>query len=100
MMGVEHAIIAEHGVVSAETAAAMATAARKTLIADVGIGITGVAGPDPQDGVPVGQVYIALDGGGKVPGQALSFVFSQSRQAIKRRAVTQALTLLRRSLVG
>jgi len=47
----------------------------------------------------VGQVYIAIDGGGKVPSQALSFQFAQSRTAIKRRAVTQTIMLLRRALV-
>jgi competence/damage-inducible protein CinA-like protein len=99
LMGVDPAIIAAHGVVSAETAAAMAAAVRERLDADIGVGITGVAGPDPQDGVPVGQVYIALDGGEKVPAQALAFQFNQSRTAIKRRAVTQAIMLLRRALV-
>ncbi len=100
MMGVAPAIIAEHGVVSAETAAAMAAAVRQRLDADIGVGITGVAGPDPQDGVPVGQVYIALDGGENFPPQALAFQFNQSRTAIKRRAVTQSIMLLRRALVG
>lgn len=100
MMGVDPSIIAAHGVVSAETAAAMAAAVRDRLQADIGIGITGVAGPDPQDGVPVGQVYIALDGGDKVPSEALAFQFNQARTAIKRRAVTQAIMLLRRALVG
>jgi len=100
MMGVDASIIAAHGVVSAETAAAMAAAVRERLVADIGIGITGVAGPEPQDGVPVGQVYIALDGGEKVASQALAFQFNQSRVAIKRRAVTQAIMLLRRALVG
>ena len=78
----------------------MAAAVRERLQADIGIGITGVAGPDPQDGVPVGQVYIALDGGGKLPSQALAFRFAQSREAIKRRAVTQAIMLLRRAAGG
>lgn len=100
MMGVDPAIIAEHGVVSAETAAAMAAAVRQRLEADIGVGITGVAGPDPQDGVPVGQVYIALDGGEKMPPRSLAFEFNQSRTAIKRRAVTQTIMLLRRALVG
>ena len=99
-MGVDAAVIEKHGVYSAETAAAMAAAARKTLQADIGIGITGVAGPEPDGDVPAGQVYIALDGGGKVPDQSIAFLFAQSRTAIKRRAVTQALTLLRRALVG
>jgi nicotinamide mononucleotide (NMN) deamidase PncC len=67
------------------------------LGADIGIGITGVAGPDSQDGAPVGQVYIAIESD-KVPSQALSFLFAQSREAIKRRAVTQAIMLLRRAL--
>ena len=100
MMGVDAATIAEHGVVSPQTAAAMASAVRERLTADVGIGITGVAGPEPQDGVPVGQVYIGLDGGGRMPDQALGFQFSQSREAIKRRAVTQAIMLLRRALTA
>jgi nicotinamide-nucleotide amidase len=46
--GVDPAIIDEFGVISAECAQSMAAAARRTLSADVGIGITGVAGPDPQ----------------------------------------------------
>jgi nicotinamide-nucleotide amidase len=100
IMGVEPEVINEYGVVSEQTAAAMARAARERLQADVGMGITGVAGPDPQDGVPVGQVYIGLDGGESVPSQALSMLYPQSREAIKRRAVTQAILLLRRALLA
>jgi nicotinamide-nucleotide amidase len=100
MMGVDPAVIAKYGVVSAETAAAMAEAVRQRLGADIGMGVTGVAGPEPQDGQPVGQVYIALDGGQRMPPQSLAFQFAQSRQAIKRRAVTQALVLLRRAILS
>jgi nicotinamide-nucleotide amidase len=100
IMGVDPAVIAKHGVVSPETAAAMAEAVRERLRADIGMGVTGVAGPEPQDGQPVGQVYIALDGGERMPPQFMAFQFAQSRQAIKRRAVTQALVLLRRALVS
>jgi nicotinamide-nucleotide amidase len=100
IMGVDPAVIAKHGVVSPETAAAMAEAVRERLRADIGMGVTGVAGPEPQDGQPVGQVYIALDGGERMPPQSMAFQFAQSRQAIKRRAVTQALVLLRRALVS
>ena len=97
-MGVDPAIIAEHGVVSQATANAMAQAVRERLQADIGVGITGVAGPDAQDGVPVGQVYIAVATGSGAP-EELSFQFPQSRTAIKRRAVTQAILLLYRALV-
>jgi nicotinamide-nucleotide amidase len=99
LMGVDEAIIAAHGVVSAETAAAMAAAVRERLGADIGIGVTGVAGPDPQDGVPVGQVYVGLDGGARLGQHAVAFQLNQTREAIKRRAVTQAIALLRRSLI-
>ena len=98
MMGVDPAIITEHGVVSQPTANAMALAIRERLQADIGVGITGVAGPDPQDGVPVGQVHIAVATGDGPP-EELSFQFPQSRTAIKRRAVTQAILLLYRALV-
>ena len=97
-MGVDPSVISEHGVVSQQTANAMALAVRERLQADVGVGITGVAGPDPQDGVPVGQVYIAVATGHDAP-EELSFQFPQSRAAIKRRAVTQAILLLYRALV-
>jgi nicotinamide-nucleotide amidase len=100
LMGVDPATIEEHGVVSDETAAAMAAAVRDRLGADIGIGITGVAGPEPQDGKPVGEVHIALNGGGRVPDQSTTFVFAQGREQIKRRAVTQATMLLRRALLA
>lgn len=99
IMGVDPAIIREYGVVSAETAMAMAVAAREQLRSDIGIGITGVAGPDPQDGIEVGTVYIALAGGGSITNDAINFRYPSSRENIKRRAVTQALMLLRRALL-
>lgn len=51
-----------HGVVSAAVAAGLAEGARRVLRADVGIGTTGVAGPEPHGGEPVGSVWIAVAG--------------------------------------
>jgi len=96
--GVDAAIIERHGVISAECALAMARAARDRIGADVGVGITGVAGPDPQDGKPPGTVHIGLAGAFPEP-QSLSYQFAQGREAVKRRAVTASLTLLRRTLL-
>lgn len=48
------------GVVSEAVAVAMARGARARLAADVGVGTTGVAGPDPLEGEPVGSVWIAV----------------------------------------
>jgi len=98
-LGVPAELIEEHGVVSPEVARAMAEAARLRAGADYGVGITGVAGPDPEDGIPPGTVHVAVatpEGGS----HSLSMSMNQGRQAVKRRAVTTALLLLRRALLG
>lgn len=60
LLGVDPAVIAQYTAVSEETAAAMAEAIRRRSGADIGIGITGNAGPTPSEGKPVGLVYIAV----------------------------------------
>jgi nicotinamide-nucleotide amidase len=97
-LGVDEGLVRRHGVVSQGVARDMARAVRERLGADLGIGITGVAGPEPLEEKPVGTVHIALDDG-RGP-QAVSYTFAQSRAAIKRRAVTTALFLLRRALLA
>ena len=92
-------LIAEHGVVSPEVAGAMARAAQRGLEADYGVGITGVAGTEPEDGVPPGTVHIAVAAPGGETATS-SMTFNQGRAAVKRRAVTTALLLLRRALSG
>ena len=95
--GVSREVVETYGVISAECAREMARVARERLSADVGIGVTGVAGPDEQEGKPAGTVHIALDdGSGDV--RVVSYQFAQSREMVKRRAVTTALSLLRRTL--
>ena len=96
--GVDPGIIARHGAVSVECAADMARAVRERLGSDIGIGITGVAGPDPQEDQPPGTIHIGLVAGFSVP-QTLSYQFAQGREAVKRRAVTTTLALLRRALL-
>jgi PncC family amidohydrolase len=98
-LGVQAEIVAEYGVISAETAREMARAARERLGASVGVGITGVAGPDEQDGKPAGTIHIAIDTIWAPP-QVVSYTFAQGRTAVKRRAVTTALGLLRQALLG
>jgi len=95
--GVSREVVETHGVISAECAREMARAARERLSADIGVGVTGVAGPDEQEGKPVGSVHIALDDGSG-DARVVSYQFAQSREMVKRRAVTTALSLLRRTL--
>jgi nicotinamide-nucleotide amidase len=97
--GVPQSVVDEFGVISAECAGAMARAARERLEAKVGAGITCVAGPDGQEGKPAGTVHIGIDAIWAAP-QTMSYVFPQGRAAVKRRAVTTALALLRQSLLS
>jgi nicotinamide-nucleotide amidase len=98
-LGVDPAIIEEYGVISQECAREMARAARERLEASIGVGITGVAGPDEQEGKPVGTIHVAVDAIWAAP-QAGSYVYAQGRAAVKRRAVTTALMMLRQSLLA
>lgn len=95
--GVSEALIALHGAISEEVARAMASAAREQLGADIGIGITGVAGPEQAEGKPVGLVFVALDYQGSVT--STSGTHRATRTDIKRIAATRALNLLRRTLL-
>jgi PncC family amidohydrolase len=96
--GVPPEVVDDHGVISPECARAMALAARERFEASVGVGITGVAGPEEQEGKPVGTIHIAIDAIWAAP-QSMSYVFPQGRTAVKRRAVTTALVLLRQALL-
>ncbi|MBJ7609694.1 MAG: CinA family protein [Candidatus Dormibacteraeota bacterium] len=61
MLGVEPAILAGHGAVSAEVAVAMASGVREALSVAVGVAVTGVAGPGSEEGgKPAGLVYVAI----------------------------------------
>lgn len=98
-MGIPKEILEQYGAVSEQTAKAMAHAIRVQLGTDFGVGITGVAGPDMQEGQPVGTVYMAAEGPiGLVA--AKSSGRNRSREDNKRLAVLAVLNLLRRFLEG
>ncbi len=98
-LGVPREIVEHYGVISEQTARAMAHAARERLGADYGLGITGVAGPDRQEDKPVGTVHIAIEGpDGVVTGMGPGW--RASRDDNKRLAVLAALNLLRLHLEG
>jgi nicotinamide-nucleotide amidase len=90
-------VLREHGSVSPETAAAMAAGARSRLGAEVGIGLTGIAGPGGgTEEKPVGLVYIHAET--PTAGHGIEFNFPADRESIRRRAVVAALHLVRRLL--
>jgi nicotinamide-nucleotide amidase len=98
-LGVSADVIEQHGVISGEVAAEMAAAARRNLDADYGIGITGIAGNEEVEGKPPGTMHIAV-AGPLGPAETISYTFYQGPAATKRRAVTTALLLLRRTLLA
>ena len=98
-MGVPREVIERYGVISEETARAMAHAVRERLHADYGLGITGVGGPEKQEDKPVGTVHIAIEGPeGVVTGMGPGW--RASREDIKRLSALAALNLLRLHLEG
>jgi nicotinamide-nucleotide amidase len=96
-LGVPDELLAEHGAVSAEVAAAMADGARRELGADVAVSVTGVAGPGGgTEEKPVGLVYFhAVSPDGE---KRLEFELPGERAWIRSRSAVAALHLLRRLL--
>ncbi len=96
LLGVPREIIESKGVVSEETARAMAEGIRKITGATYGISTTGEAGPQSQSGADVGTVFIGIaDENGS---RAVHRPFGGDRDAIRRRSALAALDILRRQL--
>ena len=89
--------VPEGPVVSEDAARAMADGARSVLGSDVGLAITGVAGPEPQDDRPPGTVFVGLARAGH-PTEAFGFNVPGDRDRVRQYATIAALDLLRRSL--
>ena len=96
LAGVPADLLAERGPVDPDVALALARGARERCGADWGLGTTGVAGPEPQDGKAVGTVYVAV--AGPAGAQVRSLRLHGSRAAIRAGSVTAALDLLTEEL--
>ncbi len=89
--------VTEGPVVSEEAAKAMAEGARKTLGADIGLSVTGVAGPAEQEGQPVGTVFFGLAMNGAA--EAARIRLPGDRDRVRQFAAISLLDLLRRRLL-
>ncbi|HMD56364.1 MAG TPA: competence/damage-inducible protein A [Solirubrobacteraceae bacterium] len=99
LAGVRHEMLEQHGAVSEEVARALAAGARERLGADVGVGVTGIAGPGGASAEkPVGLVWLSVDAG--AAGLTRSVNLPGGRGDVRDRAGTVALHLLRRVLAG
>jgi nicotinamide-nucleotide amidase len=99
VLGVDPQILAEHGAVSGQTARAMAEGVRKWAGTDIGLSVTGIAGPGGGTAAkPVGLVYFGIS----YPGGTKAFrrQFAGDRLLVKQRTALAALDILRRHLLG
>ncbi|MCT2585198.1 CinA family protein [Actinophytocola gossypii] len=93
LAGVDPAPLAEHGPVHPAVAEQLAEGARRTCGASWGIGLTGVAGPDPQDGIEPGVVHLAVSGPGVTAVHTIGV--DGNRHQVRAAAVRAAFDLLR-----
>jgi nicotinamide-nucleotide amidase len=100
LAGVDPALLSAHGAVSTEVAEALADGARAALGADVGVGITGIAGPGGgSEDKPVGTVCFSVSGpgGARLTRRAM---LPGSRSDVRDRSTTVAMHMIRRLLLG
>ena len=96
-LGVRNDLIAKHGAVSEPVAKAMALGIQKKARADIGIAVTGIAGPTGGSKTkPVGLVFIAVSSLRKI--EVKRFVFRGSRLSVKRQAAEAAMALIEETL--
>jgi nicotinamide-nucleotide amidase len=99
LLGMDPALIAEHGAVSAQVALAMADGVRGRLRASIGLAFTGIAGPDGGTPTkPVGLVHLGLSHA--EGNRHVERVFPGTREQVRRRAVFAGFALIRRELLG
>jgi PncC family amidohydrolase len=96
LLDVPPALLERYGAVHPDVASAMAEGVRRRLDATFGVATTGVAGPDPADGQPVGTVHIAASGQFSAVRRTLSL--AGGRRSIRDQTVLQSLSLLRSML--
>lgn len=99
ILGVPQELILKHGAVSSQVAQAMAKGIKKRASADIGVGITGIAGPTgATEGKPVGLVYIAIAGDGF--DEVKECQFRGSRIDVKNCSANTALNMIRLQLMN
>jgi PncC family amidohydrolase len=99
MLGVQGALLERYGAVSSEVAAAMARGMRQAAKTDLGLSVTGIAGPDGgTEQKPVGLVYTALASAQGVKTNEHRFL--GNREQVRVRASQMALDMVRRHLIG
>lgn len=98
LLDVPAQLLAERGAVDADVAVAMASGVRRRLRTDLGVATTGVAGPEPQDGVEPGTVFVAVAWPGGARARRLDL--DGDRAAVRERSAQEAVALLLTVVTG
>lgn len=99
LLGVSSETIREHGAVSNQTAKEMASGVRQRFGTDIGLSVTGIAGPDGgTDEKPVGTVFMGLADANNL--FSVKYLFSGNREEIKQKTAETALENIKRYLNG
>ncbi len=98
LLGVPRRVLKTQGAISKKTARLMAEGAAKKTGVDCALSITGNAGPDADEGKPVGLVYIGCFIDGKTTGR--KFLFEGDRGSIRQQAADEAMQMLYRKLLA
>jgi nicotinamide-nucleotide amidase len=98
LLGVDAALLGERGAVDPDVAVAMAEGVRRACAVDgipasIGLATTGVAWPEPQDGKPVGTVFVAVST--VEESRVAALTLGGSRNALRRRVVSESLVQLK-----
>ena len=101
LLGVDAVLLAARGAADPDVAAAMADGVRVAcavggIPASIGLSTTGVAGPEPQDGKPVGTVFVGLSTASGT--RVFDLTLGGSRNALRRRVVSESLVQLKKVL--
>ncbi len=91
ILGVQKETLDSFGAVSAETAAEMAACVRKIMNAEIGVSVTGLAGPNSGEGKPVGLVYVAVNS--DKYSEVTENHFSGDRISVRNQSADKALEL-------
>ena len=100
VLGVSESVIKEHGTVSAECALGMADGVRRLMASHYSLSVTGVAGPDTDEGKAVGTVYLGFSGKERTSVSVLLPFSSWGRDSIRRKAAVSAMLLLAKFIEG
>ena len=100
LLGLDPKMIEEKGAVSREVAVALAEQVRRLTGADIGIGVTGLAGPDGDGVHEVGTVFVSMSVEGNTYVRALSLGPKRTRSYIRRMSGNHAYDMMRRWLNG